>query len=126
MGHHLRPVVQIGQQGLTPALVQATEEALATHELIKVKVLEASPLGRHEAAESLAAETGAELVQVLGRTVLLFKPRPEQGEPPKAALHGHLGGEGDRPAATKARRAITQGALDEGAPAGPKKPSTKY
>jgi RNA-binding protein len=73
MGHHLRPIVQVGQQGITPAVVEATEEALAAHELVKVKILEGCPLGRFEAGRLLAEETRAELVQVLGRTCLLYK-----------------------------------------------------
>jgi RNA-binding protein len=114
-------VVQIGHQGITPALVDAAREALAFHELIKVKVLEASPVDRREAAHQLAEETGAELAQVLGRTFLLFKPHPEEpkillGNPPTAALHGAIGGEGDRPAARLPKRAITQGSRGEGAP----------
>jgi len=122
LGHHLKPVVQVGQHGITPALIQATEEALATHELIKVRILEGAPVDRKEAATGLAEGTGAELAQLLGRTFLLYKPHPEKpklriGTPPEAALHGHVGGEGDRPAARKPRRAITQGAEDEGAKA---------
>lgn len=123
LGHHLEPVVQIGRQGITAALVEATIDALITHELIKVKILEGAPVDRKEAAAQLAEETGSELAQVLGRTFLLYKPNPTEpkivvGKPPKAALHGHVGGEGDRPAARKPRRAITQGAADE-APATP-------
>lgn len=123
LGHHLEPVVQIGRQGITAALVEATIDALITHELIKVKILEGAPVDRKEAAAQLAEETGSELAQVLGRTFLLYKPNPDApkivvGKPPKAALHGHVGGEGDRPAARKPRRAITQGAADE-APATP-------
>jgi RNA-binding protein len=44
-------------------------------ELIKVRVSENAPESRHEAAEALAAATFAELVQVLGRTALLYRPR---------------------------------------------------
>lgn len=118
LGHHLNPVVQIGQQGITVGVIDAAEQALIDHELIKVKVLEGSPLDRKEAAEELARETRSELAQVLGRTFLLYRPHPTEpkiqvGEPPKAALHGHIGGEGDRPAARKPKRAISQGAGDE-------------
>ena len=118
LGHHLHPLVQIGQQGITDSLVTATLDALADHELVKVKVLEGAPVDRREAAAELAAATSSELAQVLGRTFLLYKPNPEEpkigvGVPPKAALHGHIGGEGDRPAARRPRRAITQGAADE-------------
>jgi RNA-binding protein len=126
LGHHLNPVVQIGQQGITVGVIDAAQEALADHELIKVKVLEGAPLDRKEAAEELARETDSQLAQVLGRTFLLYRPHPTEpkikvGEPPKAALHGHIGGEGDRPAARKPKRAISQGAADE-KPAGKKAP----
>lgn len=79
MGHHLQPVVQVGQQGVTPAVIAATEQALYDHELIKVKIAE-GPEDRHEAAERLARETGAELAQLLGRTALLFKQREEDSK----------------------------------------------
>lgn len=122
LGHHLRPVVQIGQQGVSPAVVEATSEALDTHELIKVKVLESAPQDRFETARALAEATSSELVQVLGRTLLLYRPAPEEGagkrRPPKAALHGYIGGEGDRPAAGSPKRAITQGARRGRAPGG--------
>lgn len=116
LGHHLRPVVQIGHAGITGALVEATEDALAAHELVKVKVLEAAPLDRRRAAVDLAAETRSEVAQVLGRTFLLFRRNPESpkvalpGEPPPAARHASVGGEGDRPAARARKASSTQGA----------------
>jgi RNA-binding protein len=92
LGHHLEPVVALGKEGLTDALIAAVEQALADHELIKLKVGESSPVDRHEAAEALAEETGAEVAQVLGRTLLLFRRNPEDPKvevpdmpmPPKA------------------------------------------
>ncbi len=76
-GHHLSPVVQLGQQGVVPTVVDAVLQALSTHELIKVKIGD-GPLDRHEAADALARETGAELAQLIGRTALLFKQRKEK------------------------------------------------
>lgn len=76
LGHHLSPVLQIGHEGLTDAVVAQAKTQLDAHELIKVKVSEASPLPRHDAAEQLASATNAELAQVLGRTFLLYKPHP--------------------------------------------------
>jgi RNA-binding protein len=73
--HHLSPVVQVGHEGLSAALVQQTGQQLAIHELIKVKVGESAPQDRFECAEQLAAATGSELAQVLGRTFLLFKKK---------------------------------------------------
>lgn len=79
LGHHLSPVVQVGAQGVTDAVVAAAEQALYDHELIKVKIAE-GPEDRQEAATRLALETGAELAQLLGRTALLFKKRPKDSK----------------------------------------------
>lgn len=78
LGHHLEVVVQVGQQGITPGVVAAVDQALFDHELIKVKVPEGPE--RKEMAEQLARETEAEVAQVLGRTVLLFKKRDEDSK----------------------------------------------
>ena len=74
LGHHLEPIVLLGQSGITDGVIGAVEQALKDHELIKVKV---NPDDRREAAAQLAEATSSELVQVLGRTVLLYKPRKE-------------------------------------------------
>jgi RNA-binding protein len=78
LGHHLEVVVQVGQQGLTPGVLAAVEQALFDHELIKVRVPEGRE--RRDVAEQLARETGAEVAQVLGRTALLFKKREEDSK----------------------------------------------
>lgn len=75
-GHHLEPVVIVGQAGVTEGVLGALSQALNDHELIKVKINE-GPETRHEAAQRMAEGTGAELVQLLGRTALLFKKREE-------------------------------------------------
>ena len=75
LGHHLSPVLHIGHEGLTDAVVAQANTQLDVHELIKVKVSESSPLTRHEAAEQLASATSSQLAQVLGRTFLLYRPR---------------------------------------------------
>ena len=77
LGHHLSPVVQVGHEGVSDAVVQQADRQLHTHELIKVKVGESSPQDRHEAAGLLAQRTGAQVAQVLGRTALLYRPRKE-------------------------------------------------
>lgn len=73
LGHGLKPVILIGKNELEEGLLKETEAALASHELIKVKVLENCLLDRHEAAEGLAEATGADVAQVLGRTFLLYR-----------------------------------------------------
>jgi RNA-binding protein len=83
LGHPLAPVVQVGKAGITPALVAATNGALERHELVKVRLLAEAPVDRHEAGEELAKACGAELAQVLGKTLLLYKRHPKK---PKIAL----------------------------------------
>jgi RNA-binding protein len=76
-GHHLDPVVQVGKDGLSEGLVEALDQALLTHELVKVRLGEAAGSDRRVLGAALAEAAGAELVQVLGRTVLLYRRRRE-------------------------------------------------
>lgn len=78
LGHHLKPVVQVGQDDLTDGVFQAVDAQLLAHELIKVKVGEGASTDRHEVGEALAQKTKSELVQVLGRTLLLYRRHPEK------------------------------------------------
>ena len=77
LGHHLQPVVQVGHAGVTAAVVAALEQALHDHELVKIRISENAPLARAEVAEALASACSAEVAQVLGRTALLYRARPE-------------------------------------------------
>lgn len=77
LGHHLTPVVMVGKDGISTALVAAANQALDDHELIKIKVGEGSPMDRYEATDALAEATGSEVAQVLGRTALLYRPDPK-------------------------------------------------
>lgn len=77
-GHHLSPVVQVGKEGPTPAVAQALDAQLLAHELIKVKVGSESPEGRFEVAAWLAGLPGAQVAQLLGRTVLLYRKHPQK------------------------------------------------
>ena len=79
MGHHMEPVVIVGQSGVTEGVLSAVTQALNDHELIKVKINE-GPETRQEAAARMAEGTGSELVQLLGRTALLFKKKAEDSE----------------------------------------------
>jgi RNA-binding protein len=76
LGHRLQPVVQCGKEGLTPALVAAVDSALRTHELVKVRISENAEGSRHDLSASLSDSTSSELVEVLGRTLLLYRPHP--------------------------------------------------
>ena len=77
LGHDLKPIVQIGKAGIDDGLVAAVEQALADHELVKVRVGESAALDRHDAAAAIAQRTGSEVAQVLGNTLLLYRADPE-------------------------------------------------
>lgn len=82
LGHHLKPVVLVGKEGTTPALLDAVDESLAQHELVKIKLLENCPDDRRTAADNIARQSGASVVQILGRTLLLYRA----AEPPVIVL----------------------------------------
>jgi RNA-binding protein len=86
LGHSLRAIVQVGREGASSEVVAACNQALADHELIKVKIGQGSDDGRHDIAEALAQGANAEIAQVLGRTILLFRARPEDDERPRIKL----------------------------------------
>lgn len=77
LGQRLAATLQVGREGVTAAVVEQADTQLAAHELIKIRVSEHAPVSRHETADTLAARTRADVVQVLGRTALLYRRRPE-------------------------------------------------
>jgi RNA-binding protein len=76
--HALEPVVQIGQSGLSDALVAEVDRALLAHELIKVKLGGADRMIRASLTQELCARTGAAEVQQVGRVAVLWRPRPTE------------------------------------------------
>ena len=80
LGHHLKPVVQMGQKGATDALKSKVRSELLAHELIKVKVSGDCLETPKEAGALLAEASEANVVQVIGRTVLLYRPHPDEPE----------------------------------------------
>ena len=78
LGHSLRPVAQVGKEGLSDGVVAAIARALADHELVKIKLSEAAELDRQTAADELAARTESAVAQILGNTILLYRPDPEE------------------------------------------------
>lgn len=75
--HHLTAVVHVGKEGLTPSLYQSLDDALRTRELVKVQVGRTVDTPVRELAHTLADESGAEVVQVIGRTTTLYRENPE-------------------------------------------------
>lgn len=77
LAHHLSPLIQVGKSGITGTLLEQVDLALESHELIKVSVLETSPLDRDDAGQVLVEETGAEWVQSIGKIVVLYRKSAE-------------------------------------------------
>ncbi|NLY79778.1 MAG: ribosome assembly RNA-binding protein YhbY [Lysinibacillus sp.] len=71
--HHLTPIFQVGKGGVTEEMLRQLEHALEARELIKVRILDNCEEGKHVVAEMLAEGTNAELVQLIGLTVVLYK-----------------------------------------------------
>jgi RNA-binding protein len=87
LAHALKPLLHVGKEGVTVPAVRSLRDAFNTRELLKVRVLESAPIPARAVAEALAADVeGAVVVQVVGRTVTLYRPYPEDlprpgGEP---------------------------------------------
>jgi len=75
--HRLQPLVHVGHQGVTESVVRATDDLLRTRELVKVDVSRNLDAPVKEIAHALAEATSAEVVQVIGRKVTIFRDNPE-------------------------------------------------
>ena len=76
--HHLKPVILLGNKGLTEAVVAETNIALLSHELIKVKISGAEKEDRLQMANDLCQQLQAELVQMIGNTVIMYRKNEEK------------------------------------------------
>ncbi|WP_108652924.1 ribosome assembly RNA-binding protein YhbY [Dongshaea marina] len=78
LAHHLKPVVLLGQHGLTEGVIAEIELALTHHELIKVKVATEDRETKKLVIEAILRETNASKVQVIGHTLVMYRPSDEQ------------------------------------------------
>lgn len=76
--HHLDPVVMIGGDGLTPAVVKETDSALKAHGLIKVRVLGDDRAAREEIFAQLCDQLNAAPIQHIGKLLVIWRPVPEK------------------------------------------------
>lgn len=81
--HHLEPLAHVGVQGATDAVLAAIDDALRTHELVKIAI------GRHEGLEpktlanAIAESLGADVIQVIGRKVTIYRSNPDLWKKPR-------------------------------------------
>jgi RNA-binding protein len=81
LAHHLKPILQVGADGVSDAFLRSLGDALRTRELLKVKVLENAPDDARASADAIVAGMdGVEVAQTIGRTVVLYRPFPEEPE----------------------------------------------
>ena len=80
LAHHIKPVVQIGDAGVTPALIDKIDTELGFHEIIKVKLNQNNDLKAKNVANDLASGSDSTVFLVIGRTVGLYRPFPEEPE----------------------------------------------
>lgn len=81
LAHHLKPVVHVGAEGVTQALLGSVADAFNTRELLKVKLQEAAPEKARETGDAIAdAMDGVHVAQTIGRTVVLFRQHPDKPE----------------------------------------------
>jgi RNA-binding protein len=83
LAHGLNPVIQVGNKGVTPALVKELGNALDQHELVKVKIAGEDRDVRAEQIDALAEQSDAEVVQRIGHVACYFRRNEEE---PKIAL----------------------------------------
>jgi len=113
LAHPLKAVVQIGQRGITDAVALQVDASLNDHELIKVRLGAESPIDRKEAAQQLAPRTGCEIVGMVGRVLILYRPHPDH---PRIRVDDSIGeetGEPDHPAVRSERTDARSGSIGE-------------
>ena len=74
MANTMDPIMQVGKSGVGEELITSVDNALEARELIKMSALETAPVTAREAADELAAATGADVVAVVGRRFVLYRP----------------------------------------------------
>ena len=80
MANQMDPIVRVGKNGLEAKIISSISEALNSHELIKIKILDSSPNEADEVAEEAIKATKAILVRIIGRVIILYKPFEENAK----------------------------------------------
>lgn len=75
--HHLTPIFQVGKGGVNDNMIQQISEALEVRELMKISILQNCEEDKDVVAQQLAEGSEAELVQLIGKTVVLYKESKE-------------------------------------------------
>ncbi len=76
--HHLKTIIRIGQHGVSESVIAETDNALNTHELIKVHIEHDERDVRLEAARTLAEKTNSDLIHKIGKVFVLYRKNPDK------------------------------------------------
>jgi RNA-binding protein len=81
LANHLKPILHVGHDGVTDAVIESVSEAFNSRELLKLRVLDTAPEAPRTTADQIAARmSGVEIPQTIGRTVVLYRPDPDDPE----------------------------------------------
>lgn len=84
--HHLTALLHVGHHGAHETVIGALDDALRTHELVKIQLNKSAGESARDTASGVAADLRAEVVQVIGRTATLYRHNPDlerrKGDPP--------------------------------------------
>jgi RNA-binding protein len=86
LAHPLNPLVQIGKEELSPGVLETVKTELMNHELIKVKIGNNCGLEKHGTSITIAEQTASALVQLIGKTIILYKPNPKRAKDKRILL----------------------------------------
>lgn len=75
--HHLNPIFQVGKGGVNENMISQISDALEARELIKVSILQSCEMDKDEVASEISAGTTAEVAQIIGNTIVLYKESKE-------------------------------------------------
>ena len=114
--HSLKPVVMIGNDGLTPSVIAEINRALKSHELIKIRVTGDDRNARAAALLEICTQTGAEPVQHIGKILGIFKMSPPEEKPviiaPRKPRQARSPRRPDKDSATRRDTPIRKGLFD--------------
>lgn len=78
LAHGIKPVIQVGKEGVSPELITQVRETIHKRELIKISFLETCPDDLELASQKIVERSKSEFVQLIGRKLVIYKQNPEK------------------------------------------------
>ncbi|MBS4199743.1 ribosome assembly RNA-binding protein YhbY [Bacillus sp. FJAT-49732] len=80
LAHHINPIFQVGKGGVNENMIKQIDEALEKRELLKISILQNCDEDKETVASEIVEGTKAELVQIIGNMIILYKESKEHKE----------------------------------------------